>query len=171
MADIGIDYGFGRTNIDTTTGIRYGVISQHSLSGDALNDLEGYYGEATCPTCLRTENLYDPDDERIEDEDWNEGKDYACAGCKKCYWSEEVFSEECLGLTYSDAEYQIDSCLDSDLIVTKSPYYTFAQFCSPCVPGAGNLNDPMAEGVKTYCLGSDWFEGGVAPYPVYRVGG
>ena len=25
---LGIDYGLGRTNIDTTTGIRYGCISQ-----------------------------------------------------------------------------------------------------------------------------------------------
>jgi hypothetical protein len=54
-------------------------------------------------------------------------------------------------------------------MVVKSPFYTYAQFCSPCVPGAGNLDNPMAEGVKTYCLGHDWFEGGVAPYPVWRV--
>jgi hypothetical protein len=24
-------------------------------------------------------------------------------------------------------------------------------------------------GVKTYCLDGSWFEGGVAPYPVFRV--
>jgi hypothetical protein len=24
-------------------------------------------------------------------------------------------------------------------------------------------------GVRTYCLGHDWFEDGKAPYPVYRV--
>jgi hypothetical protein len=54
-------------------------------------------------------------------------------------------------------------------MVTDSPFYTFAQFCSPCVPGAGNLDNAMDEGVKTYCLGHDWFESGKAPYPVYSV--
>ena len=28
---VGIDYGLGRSNIDKATGIRYGVISQHSV--------------------------------------------------------------------------------------------------------------------------------------------
>ena len=31
------------------------------------------------------------------------------------------------------------------------------------------LDAPVADGVKTYCLGHNWFEGGIAPYPVYRV--
>lgn len=46
-------------------------------------------------------------------------------------------------------------------------YGTFAQFCSPCVPGAGD--SPLADGVKTYCLGHGWFEDGKAPYAVYSV--
>jgi hypothetical protein len=29
---------------------------------------------------------------------------------------------------------------------------------------------PCADGPKTYCLSHDWFDGGVAPYPVYDVG-
>lgn len=33
-------------------------------------------------------------------------------------------------------------CLDNDAFIIKSPYYTYAQFCSPCVPGAGNLDNP-----------------------------
>lgn len=47
--------------------------------------------------------------------------------------------------------------------------WTFAQFCSPCVPGAGSLDNPVEDGAKTYCLDHDWFDGGVAPYPVFRV--
>jgi hypothetical protein len=35
----GIDYGMGRTNIDSLTGIRYGVISSHSINPDALSDI------------------------------------------------------------------------------------------------------------------------------------
>jgi hypothetical protein len=35
----GIDYGLGLSNIDRTTGIRYGVISPHSVNPDALDDV------------------------------------------------------------------------------------------------------------------------------------
>jgi hypothetical protein len=60
-------------------------------------------------------------------------------------------------------------CLDSDILILKSPFYTFAPFCSPCVPGAGCLDTPDLEGVKTYCFGHGWFEEQIAPYPVFRV--
>jgi hypothetical protein len=56
-------------------------------------------------------------------------------------------------------------------MVLKSPYYSLAQFCSPCVPGAGNLESEDEDGVKTYCLSHDWFEDGKAPYKVYAVDG
>ena len=35
--------------------------------------------------------------------------------------------------------------------------------------GAGNLDNAMSEGVKTYALGHDWFDSQCAPYPVYSV--
>jgi hypothetical protein len=54
-------------------------------------------------------------------------------------------------------------------MVLKSPYYTYANYCSPCVPGAGNLDDIVEGEVKTYCFGHDWFEEEKAPYPVYSV--
>jgi hypothetical protein len=47
------------------------------------------------------------------------------------------------------------------IYVTRSPYYTFAAFCSPCCPGAGDLDSPRLtaeSGVKTYCLGPEWFD-------------
>ena len=47
----GIDYGMGRTNIDPETGIRYGVISQHSIMPEAMEDMEPDYGLPTCPEC------------------------------------------------------------------------------------------------------------------------
>jgi hypothetical protein len=53
--------------------------------------------------------------------------------------------------------------------VTQSPYYTRAAFCSPCCPGAGDLDSPREHGVKAYCLGPDWFEDDKAPYKVWRV--
>src|SRR5690606_21275898 len=43
-------------------------------------------------------------------------------------------------VVYEKDGYKITGCLDFDLFVLNSPYFTFAQFCSPCVPGAGNLD-------------------------------
>jgi len=70
---------------------------------------------------------------------------------------------------------------DTNIFITKSPYYTFARFCSPCAPGAGYLRYYDPDGVKTYCFDPGWFwdsdektgewEGtrSGCPYPVYRV--
>ena len=66
-----------------------------------------------------------------------------------------------------------------DIFVELSPYYTYAQFCSPCAPGAVYLmnhiesHDPVSKDEnlsnKGYCLGHDWFESRTAPYPVYDI--
>ena len=45
MSDAGIDYGMGISNIDHETGIRFGVISQNSISYEALEDFEAEYPE------------------------------------------------------------------------------------------------------------------------------
>lgn len=169
----GIDYGLGQANIDTKTGIRYGVISQHSVPYEYQEDFEQYYGEPTCPECGK----------QVSDEmpaNWRELNlvsyhtdygchDYVCAECKLLLDSADVYSEESLGFNYEKDGYVLTNCLDSDIFVIRSPFYTHASFCSPCVPGAGDLDTPNLEGAKTYCLGHDWFEDGKAPYPVYRV--
>lgn len=77
---------------------------------------------------------------------------------------------------YEHDGYQITKCLDNDLFISKSPYFTYAQFCSPCVPGACNLDSPLDHIPENgsnacYCLGHEWFEDGVAPYPVFNMGG
>jgi hypothetical protein len=95
--------------------------------------------------------------------------DYACESCEYVFDSCQAFGEEPQGWNYSGDGYELTDCLDSDIFVLKSPYYTFAPFCSPCVPGAGDLDNAMDDGVKSYCLGHDWFEGGKAPYKVFSV--
>ena len=74
-----------------------------------------------------------------------------------------------MGWTYEREGYQLTDCLNSDIFVIRAPYYTRAQFCSPCVPGAGNIDNYCEDGPKTYCLGHDWFDDGKAPYKVWRV--
>lgn len=171
MSYPGIDYGLGRTNVNLETGIRYGCISQHSLSMDSFAELEPVYAGPNCPECggevISADDVKHP---ALWETRTRYGCfDYACLKCRQGFDSSHAYSEEPIAHEYSDSEYELTSCLDSDVMVLKSPFYTYAQFCSPCVPGAGNLDNPMPEGVRTYCLGADWFEGGTAPYPVYRV--
>ena len=166
----GIDYGMGITNVDVKTGIRYGAISQHSVSQAWCDSAEPDYGKPTCPKCGNEVIEYDGD----KDVDGWEGSDHGCADfmcedCKMVYDSSDCYGEEPQGWNYEGDGYKLTGCLDSDIFVLESPYYTFAPFCSPCVPGAGNLDSADADGAKTYCLGHDWFEDGKAPYEVYSV--
>lgn len=194
----GIDYGHGMTNTDPKNGIRYGVISQHSIGQAWHDESEADYGDPTCPKCgnkvesadnVETEHTpecalmndtqsadYGACDCEPEENEFTQlyshgCQDYACADCRLYLDSSDCFGEEPIGFTFSDSDYELVSCLDSDVMILKSPYYTFAQFCSPCVPGAGNLDNPESEsdGVKTYCLGHDWFDDSVAPYAVFSV--
>lgn len=174
MSHIGIDYGLGQTNIDRATGIRYGVISQHSVGETWYESAEADYGEPHCPKCGNEAIEASSVDE--DTDEWETARfscgDYACETCCYLFDGDIALSDEPLGYSFIDAEYDLSDCLDSDIMVIRSPYYTRAQFCSPCVPGAGNLDAPTFvshEGPRTYALGHDWFEGHVAPYPVYRV--
>lgn len=152
----GIDYGHGRTNIDKANGIRYGCISQGSVMLEAIGDMEMVYPPISCPECGQ------------EAKDQNaENYKCACGHTYTCYEATE--NTEAIGMTYDREGYKLKSCLDSDIIITLSPYYTHAQFCSPCIPGAGSLDNPCEDGPKTYCLGHDWFDDEKAPYPVFSV--
>lgn len=164
----GIDYGLGHANIDRKTGIRYGVISQHSVLQAWADSSEADYGSPYCPCCGNDAAEYDS--EKDDDFESSHGcADYMCESCKLVFDSSEAFSDEPLGFHYSGDGYEASSCLDSDIIITLSPFFTLANYCSPCVPGAGNLNSANDDGIRAYCFGHDWFENGRAPYPVYSV--
>ena len=76
---------------------------------------------------------------------------------------------EPISFIYAEDGYEAECGDDGDIFITKSPYFTYAAFCSPCAPGAGHLRSYRPDGVKTYCFGHDWFENGKAPYPVFMV--
>lgn len=172
MSVPGIDYGAGKTNIDFTNNIRYGVISQHDVLQAWADSSEAVYGDPHCPKCGNEPNkVEDLDEENMEQFEFSKGStgEFACTHCRYIFDSDEAYGDEPIGFTYDDDGYIAHSCLDNDIIIVKSPFYTKACFCSPCVPGAGNLNSTDEGGVKTYCFGHDWFEDGKSPYPVYRV--
>jgi len=175
------------TNLDTATGIRYGVISQHSVSPDALDDIwrkgkDLAYAGALAEHLLemRSEFISDPANDLEDFDEDSVTQDFADR-----YSSDGGLSD----ILYESDGYKLTGCLSTDLFVLKSPFYTYAQFCSPCVPGAGNLdsffqseeNQESKDGTefaaeaeangfpRVYCLGHDWFESGVAPYGVFSV--
>lgn len=191
----GIDYGRGQTNIDPDNGIRYGVIPQSDVLQEWADSSEADYGPPSCPKCgNEVVNLYGDDvPDTIPDlddgpEDWeDDGRDYACEQCKYSFDSQDAFGEEPLGFYMDDGEYFASQGGDDcDIFIEKSPYFTYAQFCSPCAPGACYLRQPVDKnGPKAYCFAPDWFdywaedgtepageycgEKTTCPYPVYRV--
>lgn len=195
----GIDYSRpgSKTNRDGETDIRYGIIPQGCLMADAVDDistrgkdlgyesaeqelrdklrhlLKDYYNDNKLPH-LNTSALDDAIDDTLDAiENWAENLEFNGP------WR---MDED--GVVTQLAE-------DGDVWVFKSPFYTYAQFCSPCAPGACHLSHPLkvnvradiasiTEGVegqnetfvssnKCYCLPADWFEDGKAPYRMWRA--
>jgi hypothetical protein len=165
MAGSGIDWGMGKTNIDPATGIRYGVIPANDVGEAWFDQSEPDYGEPSCPKC--GSELAECD-----------GGDYRCEHCETTIDandSEQLYPESPLRHTYDADGYEItQGGDDTDLFITKSPFFTYATFCSPCAPGACHLRNPLRpedapDGNKCYCLGHDWFDGEKAPYVVFSV--
>ena len=192
----GIDYGLGKTNVDTEvcidgikSQIRFGVISMNAdgLSEWVWDSLEADYGDPTCPSCGNAVKDYAEGVAELEkNPEEREGvtseadlrnyrarsaADYVCLDCGLVLAGEDVYGDDPVGWSISDPEYTGSVDSQNDLFITRSPYFTWAQFCSPCAPGAGHLENPTPPGcgVRTYCLGHDWFTGDEAPYPVYSV--
>lgn len=148
----GIDYGMGSANVDPKTGIRFGVIPLHALGEFAPDEFEADYGDPTCPECGR---LLD---------------DYQCRACRTRWDADHCYPDEPIGSYLDEGGYKAELHSDGDVFVILSPYYTHAQYCSPCAPGACYLLSPVdPSGPRAYCLGHEWFDSGKAPYPVWRV--
>ena len=157
----GIDYGLGKTNIDTSNRIRFGVINQNEIGQSWYDDSEAEYGKPCCPHCdneLDKTEEYQLKDEPVLDKDENEIDDeYYCSSCEIGIdgYNPDIYPDEPLCHYVINDEYKAH-CSDYDIFIEKSPYYTLCQYCSPCAPGAGSI---MNEGsVKAYCFGHDWFE-------------
>ncbi len=91
------------------------------------------------------------------------------------YGDEEDEPEEPISFFVKNNSYLLEQWQDNpDIWVFESPYFTYAQFCSPCAPGACDLDNWLSKEAwtdnnKCYCLGHEWFESGKAPYPVFSV--
>ena len=155
---VGIDYGQGLTNIDAKTGIKFGVIHQNEVLqawADSSEPIYVYY----CPHCGT-----------------HLKKGQNAKRCPECYKAIDADSDfdylEPSGYSYTKDGYKAFSDNYGDIFIEKSPYYTYARFCSPCAPGACSLMSPLEspnENNKCYCFGADWFENETAPYLICDV--
>ncbi len=171
---VGIDYGLGKSNVGPA-GIRYGAIHQNSLNGDSLAEIFDNGEDLTFKQFqLDLKNkLRGVLDDYLSDMKWGEKTSKLDRAVDDAFDAikddvNEAYQPDNPAILYKRDGYTIQNALDTDLMILESPYYTFAQFCSPCLPGAGNLDCPVEGGAKTYCLGHDWFDN-KAPYPVYSV--
>jgi len=150
----GIDYGRGITNINDK-GIRFGVINQNEVLQVWADESEAIYN-FICPHCEIDLGDDDPD---------------ICPHCETEIDESEWDMMEPIGFMYTQDGYRAFVSDDyGDIFIEASPYYTYAQFCSPCAPGACYLMNPISkltENNKCYCFGPDWFDG-EPPYPIYK---
>jgi len=158
----GIDNGMGKSNVDPDTGIRYGVISSNSLMPEAASDIwtEGAVYLPYCPHC---HECMECDSNTLSTASVDK-----CPSCGKDVEEWDIADEPNYieyHETTPDGEIIIIDCLDNDYMIIKSPYVCRGMFCSPCVPGAVDLDSSNGnDGVFAYCLPDDFFEDGRAPY-------
>jgi len=166
------------TNYDEKTGIRYGVISPHSINQDALNDIytngtDPYYGEGIKEIKQHVQDFISSYPYRISEGTQDSIRDMLIEDFSDGYENPDG------AIDYSDNEYDLHVSGDNfGIFVMKSPYYTYCRGCSPCAPGAGDLDSPMTSYIgaistnfdKALCLGTEWFDqDNPIPYRVFRV--
>jgi hypothetical protein len=178
------------SNFNETVGIRYGVISPHSISSWSLDEI---YQNGTDPIYEELKNdLIDPIRKHLNNFGFSVGQIDEVLDPLIDNFNESYESDGSGIMDYSDKEYDLHVSGDNfGIFVMRSPYYTWCKPCSPCAPGAGDLDNPadthtfMIEGdkqvdypgysEKTLCLGHEWFDqdndqySRKIPHRVFRV--
>lgn len=152
-------------NINRETGIHFGAISGNSLDSDVLFDLQEKafcleYETALCDYLKRrllsvqtlvlgdhltSNQLVDLCDEKGIDPDID------------CF-ADLFYSDEPSGTIEHDGLIITFDWLGGAplIIVNESPFVTFANPCSPCVPNAGDLDNLDPDGVECYTVPENW---------------
>jgi hypothetical protein len=166
----GIDYGQGQTNIDTETGIRYGVIHSNRLASHAWDDITSSGEDLDYTEAIQdlTYQISSSLKGILADIDSSFDCKEAAEGIASDLDLNIESSGDCTRYLYEGEDETFNVCSDCDIFVTKSKYYTLCSYCSPCAPGSGSLG---SEGeVKAYCLGPDWFDSdNPMPYRCFYV--
>lgn len=150
------------TNTNPKTSIRYGYIRADSLRYDVLDELQ--FGSQARDVHWE-EALYDlRSDFASILRDWHLDEAFVARFANDCvdevsdeignhwYDDEPIHEGELEGVKYRTS--WLGGALN--VWIFESPFTDVFQECSPCVPGAGNLNCPDKEGVLTYDVPLAW---------------
>ena len=159
----GIDYsGLTQVNRNPNTGIRYGIIPVPDVGQSWYDSSEPNDAPCACPECGNEMN---------HTKKRTAANEYWCRTCHKGYSSSDDIWGDSSGSHYQQDGIEAFDDDNNDLWIVKSPYFTHAQFCSPCAPGACYLRNEIepTESNRAYCLNGEWFNGGKPPYRVWSV--
>lgn len=155
-------------NYDPETGVHYGVISQHSVHPEALwpgNDWEdsGYTYMVDETSSISAQLAKAIEWYKAWAEEAGVSEDDLPTFPEEDELNEAIVENVELGDSEGPWIYEQDGYVlqstEFYIMVIKSPYIKYCRPCSPCFPNAGDLDSPDIEhGIKTYCLGPDWFE-------------
>lgn len=146
-------------NRDQETGIRYGYIAADSLDQDVLHEL--MYGpqatdihwEDARQELMASYIMGNIDDGADEEDDIEDEIERRLEELSNGWYDDEPIHEgELDGVQYRTS--WLGGALH--VWVFSSPRTAFFQECSPCVPGAGNLDCPDVDGVLTYDVPFEW---------------
>lgn len=122
-----IDYGMGKTNLDHETGIRYGVVSMNSLNSWVYEEFMAHGESLTMREIEEDFRAENPDagDDAVAD-----------------YLSEVQIEEENFRLERDGMILELSHLGGAPIIfVVKSPrVVSVGSLCSPCCPGAADLD-------------------------------
>jgi len=147
-------------NFNPETGIAYGVIACNTINSDLMDDLWYTHGtdlsyKAACEEeranlCRELEDEWEGEMDEADFEDELEAR--LESACEHFQIEEPTIEGECDGV-----QYHISWLGGAPLLwVFDSKYVGHYARCSPCVPGAGNLDEPAEDGVLCYDVPKTW---------------
>jgi hypothetical protein len=163
-----IDYGFSQTNIDKNTGIRYGVIPVRELSDHFWETMQNEAIDMDYQEALGEirDNVKAALKSALSDYAIQSDLDQIAQNVVDELEFEYESTGDNVRYSYQSEGLEFFTTSDGDVFVTKSPYFTYCNFCSPCAPGAGYLTSEGSE--IAYCLGPEWFSE-KAPYVIHKI--
>lgn len=143
-------------NVNPETGIRYGIISANALDPEIIDEIQRTGRDAHWEQRLeelRLETNADVEDGLISEDEFDASLDRRIEEC-----SDRFYDDEPVHKFEIDGVKGQTTWLGGALLVWifKSPVISTVRLCSPCVPNAGNLDNPDPDGYQAYDVPLDW---------------
>jgi len=154
-------------NTNPETLIRYGIISANSLNSELVDELmygcnakDLSYEEAKLEFMadIEREVQWEIDEGKIEADEFVEEVETRFDFREQDFNDNYYCDEPTIEGEHDGVKYRT-TWLGGALLVffLESPYTLRGDLCSPCIPGAVNLDSPNPDGFEGYAPPSDWF--------------